>query len=481
MKKITVLAIFVMVITNIFAYSMMNKESGNFVSDLNARSSAMGGAVTVGGKNLLDATVNPANLKNLKEGFSFQLATGLITDKEDRSLPMYDSFDAYAGNAVYASNSHSFLSNGFAISYKKNLGIIAFSPAFIYRPYVDFNAKYEEEVRNNENSNYDNYPPIIANNYYEGKGTVNSYDLVLNASFNNRISAGIILSKLKGNSTLKRDMIWSKQARDMMVSSPDSLVDEHFKMTRDFDGLNFGAGFSYKISERMTAGFSYISSTDLTVTGKVNGISFTAKDTLGNPLEVWGYNYQTELDSLGNLTIIDSTAISYDDKFNPCKLPARFRFGFLFKPRNIMRTNFNFDMEYVAWSKVNSMYDDAINYYFGVEHKTRFYMPLRFGFAYTTDYKIDFDKPVYWASKITMPTFTVGSGFSYGKHLSVDFSAAFSHRTYKALDLFPDHVYDHQELWSNYNYLNLQDRGWENPDTVNEDFITFKTSVNFNW
>ena len=257
--------------------------------------------------------------------------------------------------------------------------------------------------------------------------------------------------------------------------------DEHYKMTREFDGFEFSFGMGYKISKRIEAGFSFTPKNELSVTGKVNGVSFTAKDTLGNPLAIWGYEYKTELDSLGNIVVTDTTIISYDDKYNPYILPLKFRFGFLYKPRNIMRTDFHVDMEYVKWSDVNPLYDDAFNFYFGVEHKTRFYMPFRFGFSYKTDYKVNYDETTCWVSKITMPTFAVGTGFDYGEHFTFDFSAQFSHRTYKVLDLFPDSVYDHQELWSNYNYLNLQDRGWENPDTVNENFLSFKTSVNFSW
>ncbi len=481
MKKIIFLVVSIFITLNLFSYSMMNRETGNFVYSLDARSSAMANAMTIGGRNLFDSITNPANAGFLKNGFAAQIGVSIIKNNDDRSLPMYNSFDAYAGNSVYASNVHYFNSNAFGISYNKNLSNINISSGFIFRPYIDFNAKYEEEVRNNENSDFDNYPPIIANNYWEGNGVINSYDFLLSASYLNKFSFGLMLSKLQGDDTLERKMIWSKQARSMMAGSDSLLIDQYYKMTRDFDAFSFNIGFGYNISKRWEAGFSYSPKVEFTVDGKVNGISFTAKDSLGNPLAIWGYKYTTELDSLGNEVITDTTTISYDDKYNPYISPARLRLGFVYKPRNIMKTDFHFDFEYVQWSQVNSMYDNAINYFVGVEHKTRFYMPFRFGFGYTTDYKINYDGNVSYAVKITSPNFSVGSGFTYGKHFSVDVSANYSHRTYKALDLFPDSVYDYQDLWSNYNYLNLEDRGWDNPDTVRENFLTLKTSINFTW
>ena len=44
-----------------------------------------------------------------------------------------------------------------------------------------------------------------------------------------------------------------------------------------------------------------------------------------------------------------------------------------------------------------------------------------------------------------------------------------------------DSYYDYDDLWSFPQYLNFQDRGWENPDTVNETNVELQTSISYKW
>lgn len=486
MKKIAILALLGLLAINLLSYSMLDRVNGNYVGNFGARTSAMGGAMAIGGIHLFDGFINPANITSLKNGLGVEASFGLIKNNDDRSVPMYDSFSAYSGNAVYASNVHFFGSTATGASYTKCLGAIKLSGALIYKPYIDFNSKYEEEVRNNEGTNYDNYPPILANNSWDNSGAINSYNLMIGLSISDKIALGLNIAKYSGNSKLLRKLIWTQQARDMMLTQDSLLVDESYKLDRDFDAIGTSIGLAYNISERLNIGFSFKPKVDFDVTGSVNDIDFTAKDSLGNYLACWGKSYKIEQDSTGESIIVDSTMISYNDKYGKYIAPARMRLGFNFKPQNIMRTNFNFDFEFVKWSDSNPMFDDAFNFYVGVEHKLKFSMPLRLGFSYTTDYKTNYDSDKFggiieYATKVTMPTFSVGTGFEYGKHWKFDISGAFSHRKYYALDLFPDTVYDHEELWNNYQFLNFENRGWENPDSVNEDFLNIKTSITFNW
>jgi len=138
-------------------------------------------------------------------------------------------------------------------------------------------------------------------------------------------------------------------------------------------------------------------------------------------------------------------------------------------------------MEYVKWSDTNPLYDDAINYYIGVEHILKNKIPFRFGFNYTTSYGLHEDSGFVFANEITTPTFTAGTGFTILDKFIFDVSLEFSNRQYETLDMFKDSYYDHEDLWENYFYLNLQDRGWENPDTINETFINLKSAVSFTW
>ena len=102
-------------------------------------------------------------------------------------------------------------------------------------------------------------------------------------------------------------------------------------------------------------------------------------------------------------------------------------------------------------------------------------------FAYETSYGLHTHDGFVFADKITMPSFTTGTGFKILNRFTVDVGLQYAYRIYEALDLFEDSFYDHSNLWVNYQYLNLQDRDWENPDTVKERFVNFKTSISFNW
>jgi len=61
---------------------------------------------------------------------------------------------------------------------------------------------------------------------------------------------------------------------------------------------------------------------------------------------------------------------------------------------------------------------------------------------------------------------------------TVDLGAKLARRDYDALDLFMDSYYDHAGLWQD---IQPADRGWANPDSVEETFIEVKTSVSYNW
>jgi hypothetical protein len=138
-------------------------------------------------------------------------------------------------------------------------------------------------------------------------------------------------------------------------------------------------------------------------------------------------------------------------------------------------------VEYVTWSDQNDLYEDQFNFYIGIEHVMPNNIPLRMGFNYTTSYGLHDHDGITFADKVYMPSFSAGTGFNLLSKFNVDISFEYGNRQFEALDLFDDSYYDHEELWANYQYLNLQDRGWENPDTVKETLLQLKTSITYSW
>ena len=76
----------------------------------------------------------------------------------------------------------------FASFYKFTLNNMNISTALSYRPLVDYNSNYVEEVRNDDSSNLGAYPPIIAKNYIDGSGLLSqiSFTNGLNYTLNKK-------------------------------------------------------------------------------------------------------------------------------------------------------------------------------------------------------------------------------------------------------------------------------------------------------
>jgi len=458
MKKILLVITLITLITSLFSYSILEKVTGNIIGNLDPHSAAMGSAVGAGGFRLLDSGVNPAFLTSLENGFGFQGAGSFLLDSDNRSLPMYNSFDGYSGDAVYASNTNIFTDFAGGMYYKYLVTDFKLAASFQYRPLVSFKADYSEQVRNNRNSDENGYPPKIAQNSIESEGGINALAFQTAFAYKNIVSVGLEVAKLVGDSDLERSVIWTPEAQDMMN---DTLNDTINTLDREFSAIQFKIGTEVNISPRFDLGLSFTPKVELDVTGERDGVD--VEDA------VFVY---TKYDST---TAIDS--LTFDDY----TLPMNARLGFSYKPRNIMRTVLNCDFEYIQWSDTNPLYDDAVNYYIGVEHILKNSIPFRFGFNYTTTYGLYENSGFIFANEITTPTFTAGTGFTILDKFTIDISLEYANRQYETLDLFMDSYYDHEDLWENYYYLNLQDRGWENPDTVNETFINLKSAISFTW
>lgn len=459
MKKVLFIIVMISIISSLFSYSILENETGNIIGNIDPHSAAMGSAVGAGGFRLLDSMVNPANLSGLENGLGFQVVNSFMINSDSRSLPMYNSFDAYCGEAVYVSNVNLFTDFAGGLYYKRNFSDFGLATALQYRPQVSFSADYYEQVRNNRNSDDNGYPPKIAQNTIESKGGINAIAFQTAFKYKGIAALGFEIAKLTGDSEMEKSIIWTEEAQDIMN---DTLEDSIVTLDREFSAYQFKVGANVKISPRIDLALSISPKVELDVTGNKDGVDVNSA--------VFVY---TKFDSTG--AVLDSLT------YAQYTLPMTSYLGFSFKPRNIMKTILNFDFEYVKWSDTNPLYDDAINYYLGVEHILNNKIPFRFGFNYTTNYGLHQDSGFVFANEITTPTFTAGTGFTLLDRFTIDFSLEYSNRQYETLDMFMDSYYDHEDLWENYYYLNLQDRAWENPDTVKETFINMKSAVSFKW
>jgi len=447
----------------LFSFSLLDRFSGNYINNIDARISAMGGASASGGIRLFDSNVNPANTGFLTEGFGSQLALGFLKNDDNRALPMYNSFDSYVDDATYAANVHFYEQYALGMYYKKSFRDFGLSAALMYKPYLNFENNYIEEVRNNANSDNDGYPPIIAKNFIDSEGVIDKISFLTAFIYKDLFSLGLEISQMKGQNNSTKRIVWSDNAHEIMGEGV--LQDSLSYFARELEKIGFKIGSRIKVNRRFGLGLSYEPKQTFDVTGNIDGVG--VEDSV--------YLFITEFDSLQNCIITES--VSYADFITP----SRIRFGFSYEPRNIMRTYFNGDLEFVKWTDIFSLYENELNYFFGVEHRMENGIPFRLGFNYQTQYQIVNDNNTMYAQKLKVPTYSIGSGFKLYKNLVCDVSVQFSRREYEILDLFPDEVYDHEELWANYQYINLTNRGWENPDKVTESFLKLMTSLSFRW
>jgi hypothetical protein len=464
MRK-TYLIIFILVAGVLSSFSLLDYRTGSELDYPDARAAAMGNTGVVGGNRLFDSFLNPANLSWLKSDFGFQYGFDLIQVNDKRSLPMYNSFDAYSGNATYVDNLNYFDYHNLMIYYRFKMKDFSLSTSAFSRPFISFDSDYFEEVRNNANSDYDSYPPILAKNFIKGKGTISAKGGQLAFKFKNLFSAGFSVASLDGKSDWDRDIIWQDDAYQMMLATQDTLSDSHNYLKREFNALQIMIGSNLRLNDRLSLGISFQPEIDFQVTGTIDDLN--VEDVV--------YMYYSNLDSTQAIVHTDSIM------FSELILPAKYRLGISYRPRNIMSTYFNLEAEMVRWSNVNRFFEDQYDFYIGIEHNIRYAIPIRFGFNFQTKYTIQEQDGFSFAQKVSMPGFTVGTGFEILQKFIVDFALSYTNRQYETLDLFMDSYYDYAALWANYQYLNLQDRGWENPDTVKETILGLKASVSFDW
>ena len=463
MKQLGLTVIIILLAQILLAYSNLNNIDGDYINVFDARIMGMGNCSLTDTKSVFGKLENPGTTLE-KQGLSLQLSFLMHRYHEDRTLPMYNGFDAYTSNATYASNLNYFGNVAIGVIYNmKQINLANFSLNFlgglIYSPYIDLNANYEEEVRNNDNSNYDSYPDIIAHNYIESEGGIESINLLLHTQINEKTSFGINIRKFIGKSDYEKRIEWS----DFANTQVDSLPIYNTQCHRKFDGIGFNTGFLYQFSKRLEIGISFSNSVDFEVQGNINDLALnkSVRYYLGTKI---GEEY------------IIKDSVMYDKFITP----SSFGIGIKYKPRNIMKTEFSFQVKVVNWNDVSKIYDPVLDFYLGVEHCLENKLPFRFGLKYETNYYLIEYNGFVESNKLTSPAFTFGTGYEIYENFYLDFSGELGMRKYDSIDMFGDSIYNYEELWGNYT-SSLRDRGWENPDTIEETYFKTNISLSINY
>jgi len=468
---ILMLAVMILAAPSLAAWSITDSYFGNKYDGFEARAFAMGGAGTFNDLRPFGIAANPANLTLIKSRVGFQGALLVNRAEDNRYIPLYNSFDNYIDDAVYASNINfydDYAGSGFA---SMRFGLLKLGLGGYYKPLLNFDGNYIEEIRNNRNTDNDVYPEKIAINAIENEGSLNQAAGVFSLGYelgeNLELNLGAEVSLLSGEQTQMKTIRWSQWAIDTFTDAVDNpakvLPDYTLSTETELEGTQMKGGLSMRLNNRF--GFA---------------ATYTMKSTLdrtGSTHEIQDAHYQ-------NAGIDISTPIAED-----YILPSEARLGFLYQPRNIMRTWFNLDVEYVKWSDVSEHFEDQVNLYAGVEHWVENRLPLRLGFQAVNGYlrEVESDGAII-AKRIISPKISAGTSFALTSFLQMDLGFGYTWREFEALDLFADSYYNDKTysgnstyaLWPN-SHITLADRGWENPDKVRENNISLNAGLIFNW
>jgi hypothetical protein len=472
---------------NLSAWSVSDYYLGNSVPGFSARMLGMGNTGVFDTVSPLAVCLNPANLTMLERSYGLT-ADGLFTRNEDnRSFPLYNSFDTFIDDATYSSNINLFDDYGFGGYAKRTLNDkILLGLGLNYVPVVNFKGTYDEQVRNNRNSDDDGYPEIIAKNSFNNTGRINAMGFTLGGGFKltevMQMNLGATLNSLTGSSEYNKSIKWSEWAMQQSISNTtlrrNVLPDSIYTNNSDYTGTQLKIGAGLKINDRIGLGLSYTAKSELDRDSKIKSV-YGPDTTMVIPAGV-----------TNDPTQITTSKIS--DKYI---MPSRVRFGFNYLPRNIMKTSFNAEVEYTTWTEVSNRFADSWDIHVGVEHQVTNRIPLRLGFQSLTEWQAqpvanseEKSGQILDAIKIITPSITAGSSFSVMKNVVMDLGLSFSWREYEALDLFRDgyyndKIYSHMSsylLWPN-GYILPTDRGWENPDKVRESFTQISAGLTWTW
>lgn len=458
------------------AWSITDSYFGNRPGSLDARIYAMGSAGTYNSRGAFGIADNPANLTLMQKKLGLSVNSYINRNEDNRAIPFFSSFDNYIDDAVYSSNisiHDNFAGTAFGAHrfYALGLGVGVY-----HKPLLNFDANYREDVRNNRNTNDDVYAEQIAENAIKGTGTVYKSGLVASLGYKlgdyTDINLGVDYAMLDGDITREKTIRWTEFAKTAVGAF--HLPDLTDRQEYNISGSQMKIGAAVQVNSRFGVAGTYLPK----ATMDMEGTSYYKRDAYRN-------------------TVVDSTNTSFKMDYN---MPTEIRVGFSYMPRNVLRTVFNMDVEYVLYSDVSEIYEDVVNLYAGVEHHITNRIPFRIGFQavnnqfFTTESAFDANNlpiTLYRVEKILNPMITAGSSVELSKNVALDLGFGYTWREYDALDLFGDAYYNDKTytgastnsaaIWTNPQYVNLVNRGWKNPDKVRESNISLNAGISLTW
>jgi hypothetical protein len=382
------------------ALTFLELATGDDALFPDARSVAMGRTRLSEDAGAFTGMANPARLAWIGDP-RVSLGGGLLKLKETRSIPAYDSFDAFLVESIYVLNDE--------YQYRGGVGATAAAPAawnvgalgvgVSFAPERDFQYDYTEEVRDN-NSFTQPRDQLVALNEVHSSGALDALTFAAGFAPDERLAVGASIAVLSGGQDLVHHT-WFAQADSLLHSTVE--VD-------GFSGTRFGLGLSARPDHRLDAGVTWRAEAtvdgDLVLTGDPAGPAyFSAPGSAGSTVE-----------------------ITY---------PQEVGVGLAYRPRAKVRTTVRAEATWTEWSGFSHGYwpdlalHDVWQLRFGLEHVFYNGFPVRFGFHW---------QPSPQDDEVATTTFTLGGGLDIGP-VRADLGFEAATRDYRFDDLFDDAMF----------------------------------------
>jgi hypothetical protein len=342
---------------------------GYMMPTYDARSLAMGGAGLASADGARGLSQNPA-LLGKTAGIDVALNGMVVLAEESRETPLHDSFDGIIAYNTYAFNSG---------VYDRYAGSVAFRAMTVtvngselttgvgvgYSPVVDMSYSYHVQYRDPD-TQAEPADKILYDYYIDGDGGVNALSVGLGQEVVSDVYLGLGVEFLRGEYDVSERWVYPP-------GSDDEDTDARAEYN-DVTGTRFALGL---LAERMHR--------------------FDVAVIYRTPFELKGdYSNRPQGADAGS-----------EGEFT-YKYPGVLALGLEYRPRNLMMTRVNLDVEYANWSDFeddtlddNPDLEDTFTYRIGVEHEFFDDTMARFGFSY---------QPSYVDSRSSTAAFSVGLG-----------------------------------------------------------------------
>jgi hypothetical protein len=335
------------------AFTLLDAGFGSPNGGASPRSLAMGSTGSALYQGSQGLYFNPATLMPESPWGAFDFSLGVSQANEDRSVPLWDSFNSYVDDTVVASNRNRYgnATGGVIV----RLPSTAMSLAVGVFDRYDFQYDYYEEFRNPDGTDpAADRDRIIEERVISQDGVLRSLSAGYSAELFGRAKLGLSVHRYTGDP--------SREVRRVNYQTSTTTVSQ---VDQELRGWGWSLGAWGHPSERVDVGISYEGAF------KLDGTRSTLESVTGSP----------------DVTTAGDNTVDY---------PGTLRFGAVYHPRNRLRTTFVVEMERRFWESldtpVTSVFGDTLQVQdtwdlrVGLEHVFYTNLPVRFGFRYLQNY-----------------------------------------------------------------------------------------------